>query len=549
MIRLGAMASSWVGERLGMSPHRLKILVACGAAAGLAAAYNIPVGGALFAMEVILGNFALEIFGPIVVASVISTLIARATLGNMAVYSAPELILVSGWELVAYLGLGIVGALASIAFVFGTRALKVGFSRLSFLPLALHPVLGMGLLGALALLVPHVLGSGLDTIQLAVHDGIDWRWLLVLPLAKILATGLTVGSGGAGGMFTPSLFVGATVGGAYGYGIHALFPEATATAGAYAVVGMAAIAAGASHAPISAILILFEFTGSYELILPLMIASITASFLSRSIYPYSVYEASLRKQGIDLQWRMEEAVLAGLEASTLVREDRDLLRRGDDYATVVERFLATHRNRLFVVDDERRLLGAVSLHDIKHVLHEPVPPTAVLAHDLLVPAGRVIRPDTRLHLVAEAFAGSRYERLPVVENDGTLVGVLAKQDLLAIYSQEVLGRSAMLATYKSSDERRSFVELPPDFGLRLVPVPERLVGRTLAEAGLPQSLGIRVLEVRRDGDAFLPDAETRMIVGDALVVLGPEASILQLEGGAEEEPPAAAAEPGGDARP
>ncbi|HSF40689.1 MAG TPA: chloride channel protein, partial [Thermoanaerobaculia bacterium] len=237
LIRLGAMISSWVGGRLGVGPHRLKILIGCGAAAGLASAYNVPIGGALFAMEVILGNFALEIFGPIVVSSVISTLISRTFAGNTPLYSAPGYALSSGWEILLYAGLGVVGAFVSVAFVFGIRVGRRSFKGLRFLPDPLKPVLGMTLLGVMALWVPQILGGGHDTINLALAGELKLPARLALPeqftilmllgfaAAKLIATGLTTGSGGAGGLFTPSLFVGALVGGAYGIWMHSLWPE------------------------------------------------------------------------------------------------------------------------------------------------------------------------------------------------------------------------------------------------------------------------------------------------------------------------------------
>ncbi|MBZ0114150.1 MAG: chloride channel protein [Thermoanaerobaculia bacterium] len=536
MIRLGAMVSSWLGERLGIGPYRLKILVGCGAAAGLAAAYNIPVGGALFAMEVILGNFALEIFGPIVIASVISTLIARAFAGDVPMYAASGYVVESGWELLAYLGLGIVGAVASIGFVFGIRAIKILFARQRFVPRFLAPAFGMALVGVVALWFPHVLGSGFESITLAVEGGLPWQLLLLLPLAKVLATGLTAGGGGAGGMFTPSLFVGAMVGGAYGSALHGLFPGVTANPGAYAVVGMAAIAAGASHAPISAILILFEFTGNYDLILPLMIASITASLLSRRLYPHSVYEESLKRRGVDLRYRMEEAALAGLEVEGLKRADTETLSPTTPYAELVERFLATHRQRLFVIGEDLTLLGAVSLHDIKHVLEDFSALTAVVAHDLMVPVDRVVHPRTRLHQVTEAFSQSEFERLPVVDpQTGVFLGVLSKRDVLAIYSQEVLGRPSTLATFVRPDENRDYVELPPDFSLRLVPVPSVLVGKSLAEIHLPQRFGVRIIElIRQRGgqrERMMPAADSVLEANVSMIVIGPHEAVERLRAG------------------
>jgi CIC family chloride channel protein len=547
MIRLGAMISSWLGQRLGLPPHRVKILVGCGAAAGLAATYNVPIGGALFAMEVILGNFALEIFGPIVASSVIATVIARSVVGNVPLYAAPGYTLMSGWELLPYAGLGIIGALASVAFVLAIGAGRRLFKRLTFIPAPARPLIGMSLLGVLGLYVPYVLGRGYGTINLALSGQLrlpprldlphEFTILLLLGLAaaKLVATALTAGSGGSGGLFTPSLCFGALVGGAYGYWVHSLWPHIASPYGAYAAVGMAAVMAGTSHAPISAILILFEFTGNYDLILPVMLAAIIASLLAKRLRRSSIYTEPLRRRGIELPWRMEEAVLAGLKAEDLARPDPEVLHPSDDYRKVVEAFLSGRRQRLFVVGEDRRLLGAISLHDIKHVLEHPEALTAVVAHDLMVPVGTVVGRDERLHRATQLFAQSDYERLPVVDDDGRLLGVLSKRDLMAVYAQEVLGRPALLATFVSSHDSgtsRQYVELPPDFALRMVPVPAELIGRSLAEARLPQTLGARVIEIKRQGrlgeEQVIPDADTVLQAGDLLVLIGPTAQVESL---------------------
>ena len=401
MIRLGAMIASWLGSRLGLPPHRLKILVGCGAAAGLAAAYNIPIGGALFAMEVILGNFALEIFGPIVVSSVISTLIARALAGNVPIYAAPGL---RAGERLGDPGLrrARAGRRARLGGLhLGVRGGRSLFARL-------HLAAGAAAAARWAWRcsapsgsgVPHVLGGGSEHHQPGAGrragPAAAARCRRHAPAPRprrspsSLATALTAGSGGSGGLFTPSLFFGALVGGAYGYWVHSLWPALASPYGAYAAVGMAAVAAGTSHAPISAILILFEFTGNYDLILPLMVASILVEPARRaSCTAASIYTESLRRRGVDLPWRMEEAVLAGLKAEDLARADPDILRPGDPYGDVVEKFLATRRQRLFVVGEDGRLLGAISLHDIKHALDEPEHLTAVVAHDLMVPVREV----------------------------------------------------------------------------------------------------------------------------------------------------------------
>ncbi|HXU45842.1 MAG TPA: chloride channel protein [Thermoanaerobaculia bacterium] len=539
MVSLGSTISSWLGSRFGLPAQRVKILLGCGAAAGIAALYNTPIGGALFAMEVILGNFALEIFGPLVVSSVLSTIVVRSVKGNAPIYAVPEYSLVSARELIAYVGLGILGGIASVLFIQMARGSDRLFRALPFVPWPLKPALGMLGVGALGIYLPYVYGNGFETITLALHGRLPIALLVALPAAKLAATALTSGSGCAGGMFTPSLLVGALVGGGYGTLIHETWPAATASSGAYAAIGMAAIAAGTSHAPISAILIVFEFTGNYGLILPLMLASITASVVARKLYAPSIYTDSLESRGVDVTMRMEEAALAALKAEDLMRPDPDPLGSGDGYQTVVEKFLATRRQRLFVLDSERRLLGAISLHDIKHALESPETLTMVVAHDLMVPAGSVLHVDERLHHATEVFAVSEFERLPVLDAEERFAGILAKRDLLAVYAQEVLGRPSMLAKFVSSrdaQETRDYVELPPDFSLEMLAVPEALVGKTLAEAQLPKTWGVRVIEIRRrkpygEEEHVIPAGETVLQAGDRLALVGPSAALERLEKG------------------
>ena len=538
MLRLGEAISSWLGERAGLGSYRLKILLGCGTAAGFAAAYNVPIGGSLFAMEVVLGSFALEIFGPIVLSALIATLLARAAESAAPIYAAPGYGLTTPWEILAFLVLGVFGALAAVVF---TRVIGVTgrlFRGMKWVPRGVQPILGMAMVGLIAIAAPEVAGNGFSVITRALHGGYALRLLLILATLKLVATALTDAGGCPGGHFTPSLCFGALLGGAYGVGVHALFPSLATSYGAYAAVGMAAVAAGASHAPLSAMLILFEVTGNYDLVPALMAGTLVSAFVAKRIYPYSVYTARLAKRGAELRWRLEEAALAGLAVDDLLLEDREILAPGDGYATVVERFFSARRQRLYVVGGDGRLLGSVSLHDIKHTLRDSGELAAVVAHDLMRPVPTVLHRGERLHRAAEAFARSDFERLPVLAEDGvTYVGVVTKRDLLSVYAQEVLGRPTVLSTYVRGEQPETGrLELPPDFAVRSVALPVELDGRTLAEARLPQRLGVRVLQIKRRGHGgedewLLPEARTVFAAGDLLVLLGPTAAVEALAAG------------------
>lgn len=537
LIRVGATIGSFLGQEGGLSGRRLKLLLACGAAAGMAAAYNAPYGGALFAMEVILGNFALDVVGPIVLASVLANLVATTFLKSDPVYIVPEYSLVSPWEILAYFGLGLISGPLSVGFA---RSLRIGerfFDRLPSIPAGARPIVGMAIVGVMGIWCPYIYGNGFDTVNLALRETVKpipgvphfGFWMLLwLPIVKVLATTITLGAGCTGGLFTPTLLVGGLVGGAFGTVVHVLFPHASAEPGAYALVGMAAITAGTSQAPISAIFIIFEMTHRYDVILPLMVCSMTSAVIARRIHPFSIYTDSLARRGITLPSRLEEIVLEGIKVGEVARTDDDAVRVDEPLAKVVRRFFHARRTQLFVVDAHGSYRGALSLHDLEVALADPEQFHSVVAIDLLDDKFPSTRDDESLARALEAFGHVEGDWLPVVDERGRLCGVLGKGDVLRLYAQEVLGRPALLAKIHpdGTEGRNRFVPLPHGFQLSEQEIPASLVGRTLLELGLPQRAGVWVLAVvRRDAagrEGRTPaTADTRLQPGDRLVVLGP----------------------------
>ncbi len=529
LIRTGSMLGSVIGQIGGIEGRRLKILLAAGAAAGMAAAYNAPIGGALFAMEVILGNFALEVFGPIVVASALATFVARSLKFHGHVYDmVPEYSLKSVYELPAYVALGVLSGPLSIAFARGVRGGEKLFDRASFVPKGVRPIVGMALVGVIGIACPYVYGNGFDTVNLVLHDPINslgLGLLLVLPIVKVLATALTLGSGCSGGLFTPALFFGGLLGAIFGVGVNALLPGLAAPPGAYALGGMAAITAGTSHAPISSIIIVFELTNKYEAILPLMLASMASAAVARKLNKYSIYTEALARRGIELPSRLEEIVLESIKVEEVVHEDRDAVRPAEPLAGMLTRLLRARRTHLFVVDEEGRYRGAVALYDLAPALTDPASFGNVVAADLCDVHYPSVAKDDRVAPTLPVFARVDGEWLPVTAADGRFAGILGKQDVLALYAQEVLGHPAMLARISSEEGGSSYVPLPHGFVLREVDVNGDLSGRTLVELELPQKLGIWVLAVVRQDESGresreLATAQTVLRPGDKLVALG-----------------------------
>ncbi len=528
-----AMLASAVGSRLGrqfkLSPQHLRILVCAAAASALAAVYNAPIGGSLFALEILIGNFALEVLGPVVVASVISTLVFRSGTVGLPRFDVPHYQLVSAWELPAYLVLGVLGGLVSVLFI---KALFGTVDVLEKIPLPrwTKPALGAVLLGVMGLWLPQVFGNGFETVNKVLSEELPLKLLLLLPLAKLVATALSYGSGGAGGLFTPSLMIGALVGGVFGYGVHTVFPQHTAEYGAYALVGMGAIMAGTTHGPLTAIMMIFEQTNSYQIVLPLMFVCIVSHFTVRLLRARSIEDEALARAGVTLPQGPEASVMQTLRVADIMHTDTDAVPRDAPFATVVEWFLKSQRNWLYVVDNGR-FLGAISLHGIKDMLHQTETLGAVIAADLVNESFDFVTPEARLADVMEKFWVQSCERMPVLDNksDRKLLGWMSKRDLLGVYSQEILHKRQLLGHFVVNDngeQHDAFVELPEGFELRTVEVPVGCAGRTLAQLAPRSGYGVHVIAIKhRDPTSgqehvALPGPQRQLMVGDRLVVIG-----------------------------
>jgi len=537
LLRAGSTLGSFAGWRLGLGGQRLTTLLACGAAAGIAAYYNAPIGGAMYAMEVILGTFALESFGPIVVASAIGTLISRALIQPYLAYTPPDYPEpVSVWEMGHYLVLGTGIGLASVAFLVTLRSVGRGFVRLP-IPRWTRPILGFGIVGLIGMGFPHVLGNGYDTVDRVLHDGLPLRLLLVLPLLKVAATAITRGSGGSGGLFTPTLFIGAVLGSAYGSWCVSAFPGTTATPAAYALAGMGAMLAGTTQAPLTAILMIFELTGEYAVILPLMIACTASMIVCRVLRFESIYTQSLVDRGVFVGGRMEELVMGRLSVRDLMRESAPPVRSDDTLATVLERMRGEGRKELYVVDDADRFVGAITLGDLTEYLARPASLAATRAREVAYTDVPVLNLDEPLTDAIGRWSQVSRDRLPVIDPATRhLEGELSAGDIFTLYNQEILQKEARLARFVRTGEpapETTFVELPEEYVVAQVTLPAGFEGATVGTVGLRARFSLNIIEIKRPlgGERYrriIPDRNTRFQAGDALIVVGRPAEIAHL---------------------
>jgi CIC family chloride channel protein len=442
IVQIGSAIGSSLGQVLRVSEDRIRTLVGCGAAAGIAATFNAPVAGSMFALEIILGDFGLATFSPIVISSVMATAVSRHFLGNSPAFLVPAYQLVSAWELPLYVILGFFCALVSVTF---TTVLYRGedlFDELK-IPGYLKAFLGGLILGFLGLRFPHILGVGYETIDMALMQKLAWWFMLLLVVSKILATSITIGSGGSGGIFAPSLFMGATAGGFFGGVVHYLFPQVTASPGAYSIVGMGAVVAGTTHGPLTAILILFELTGDYKIILPLMIACITCSLASGQLLAESIYTLKLARRGINIRAGKEVNVLKSIPVGDVMNPEVETIPENISLGELAGKVSRSKYKSFPVVDNAGRLMGIVTHSDYRDVVFDENLKDLVVVKEVATPKVVTVSTDENLYDAMEKITSKDFSLLPVVSNrePRQLLGVLTRRDMISAYNRALTKKS------------------------------------------------------------------------------------------------------------
>ncbi|MFQ5480037.1 MAG: chloride channel protein [Thermodesulfobacteriota bacterium] len=439
VVQLGSALGSTFGQLLRLNDERTKNLVACGAAAGIAATFNAPIGGLFFALEVILRDFSMRRIGNVVIASVTASVIAKILLGNETFIATPAYAIKSPVELLFYIALGLIIAPLAILFVRSLYKFEDFFDALKIHDLV-KPVIGALCLGVIGLFFPQVFGVGYENIEGAVHATTLLHFLLILIPLKMLAVCFTLGSGGSGGVFAPSLVLGSIIGAAFGMILSLIFPELGIEPGAYALVGMAAFFAGAAHAPMSAFLIMFELTGDYLIILPLMLAVTITTALSEKLHRESIYTLKLVRRGIDIKKERVRDIMESIKVGEILgKAGASVLPSApiDEIIMLVEK---ENRASVTVVDSDGVYHGLITIDAIITLLrHSESLQYVVVAGDIAknVPC---IAESASLKDAMKSLVESGMDILPVVRKveEGTkLTGTVSKHDLLSAYRREV----------------------------------------------------------------------------------------------------------------
>lgn len=546
IVQISSGLGSSLGQLFRVPDDRLRLLVACGAAGGVSAIFNAPLAGVFFALELILRNFRAQSFGVVVLASVTADAIARAAFGGDTFLTLPSFELSSPLEYPFFAVLGVLAALAGVVFVrtlYGTEGLV---DRLWKGPEWLRPGAGGLLLGALLLALPQLYGGGYAVLENAIR-GEYVLWLLLALLAgKILASSLTIAIGGSGGVFAPALFMGATLGTAFGLGVNEFLPTVVGSPGAYGLVGMGAVFAGAARAPITAVLVIFELTGTYAIILPLMFAVSVAAGVSHLLSRDTIYTFKLRRRGVDVIRGTSANLMEVLTVADAMQAVPPSIPRTAPLNTVIERLADEERDALPVTDENGVYLGTVTARQVEE---------SARANALESTAGSLaeampnVTPGQTLEQALAALVERDRTGMPVLSPDGRHVaGWLTHRDVLRTYNdrlqrsleeaeaeqagdpdrvREAGGRSAGAshaagppATVQAPAVQRSVARLQGYRVVNVELVQNKLpVGTLLSEVTWPHP--VLILAIRRNGTSISATKETRLQRGDRLSLLVP----------------------------
>lgn len=539
IVQVGAALGSTIGQWLHLSDNRIRNLVACGAAAGIAATFNAPIAGVIFSLEIILGELHMGDLGNVMLAAISSSIVARIFLGDTPAFIVPQYTLGHPANIFLHALLGIFAAIAAVAFIRMLYWTEDLFDNWKTVPDYLKPAIGgllLGLLGFaypmllgdvfhptearlgqfLAQNIPHIMGAGFDTIEHALVGKASLALLLILALLKPIATSLTLGSGNSGGVFAPALFTGAALGGAFGNVAAAIFPNANIAPGAFALTGMAAMFAGAARAPFTAVLIVFEMTDDYRMMVPLMAAVITSMLFASHLHKESIYTLKLARRGIHFNRGRDLDILQSVRVDEIMLRNPQTVRPETPVQTLVNRFLETGLHGFPVVNQDGELVGVVSLRDYRRAQNRYDDISHLTVGRIMQKNLIVAYPDEAVSAALRRMAPRDISRLPVVsrENPRQLLGLIRRNDIVRAYE---LGATRLDKWILRNNRLKINALASIDTTEIPVLAGSACDGKQMQEIPWPEKCLIAA--VRRSDGTIIPHGAERLRAGDILLVV------------------------------
>lgn len=528
IVQIGSAFGSSIGQIFQVSAMRMKTLVACGAAAGIAATFNAPIAGALFASEVILGDFSVVAIGPIIISSVFATITSRHFYGDHPAFTPPAYALNSPIEIVFYILLGVAAGLVGWLFVKSLYYSEDIFDK-SKLPIGIQALIGGSILGIFAILMPEVLGVGYESMDRALAGSIPFYLVILILFGKIFATSISLGSGSSGGIFAPSLFMGAMLGNALGTTFHNYFPNIAASPGAYALVGMAALVAATTHAPITAILIIFEMTSEYHVILPLMVTSIIATVITTRMLDGSIYTIKLKRRGIDIHGGTDMALMDQLQISRLKQQFVEIVQEETLLSELLDKMSRGDQHNIYVCKGEDVLVGIVTHGMVRRYLNrveEVLPHTQV--KDICNYHFPTVNDNTPIHELMKLILEYDLQSIPVVDQNGILTGQVLRRAILREYQEMIIESQSAKSLASSFKYVHQYyhekIEVIPGFRIARINPPSEFINQTIENLNVRKKYHIDILIIRKSikdkMKDVIPTPSMHIKQNDQLIVFG-----------------------------